>query len=161
MNLTWKRYVKNDEKMLEIMKKQCVDAAKYNTKYCGSLWMIPLIQYKYMLSYQHRKYQCGEKMVVRLSYLQDGIFYTGKMSSLYWIKALFIENVSEHFNTKNFYCLLISIWNYKLKHIKPGDTHIWYTSMTMQYYMGAITLLTPADACTISMLRYLFIYFQN
>ena len=46
-----------------------------------------------MLSYQYRKSHCGDKTVVRSSYLHNGISYTGKMTSLYWIKALLITNV--------------------------------------------------------------------
>ena len=51
-----------------------------------------------MSSYQYRKSHCGDKMVVRSSYLHNGVSYTGKMSSLYWIGALtltpqlFMEN---------------------------------------------------------------------
>ena len=45
-----------------------------------------LIQYK-MSSYRYRKSHCGDKTVVRSSYLHNGISYTGKMSSLYWIRA--------------------------------------------------------------------------
>ena len=41
-----------------------------------------------MSSYQYRKSHCGDKTVVRWSYLHNGISYTGKMSSLYWIGAL-------------------------------------------------------------------------
>ena len=45
-----------------------------------------------MLSYQDRKSHCGDKTVVRSSYLHNGISYTGKMSSImihiYWIGAL-------------------------------------------------------------------------
>ena len=41
-----------------------------------------------MSSYQYRKSHCVDKMVVRSSYLHNGISYTGKMTSLYWIKAL-------------------------------------------------------------------------
>ena len=40
-----------------------------------------------MSSYQYRKSHCGDKTVVKSSYLHNGIFYTGKMSSLYWIRA--------------------------------------------------------------------------
>ena len=40
-----------------------------------------------MPSYQYRKSHCGDKTVVRSSYLHNGISYTGKMSSLYWIGA--------------------------------------------------------------------------
>ena len=41
-----------------------------------------------MSSYQYRKSHCGDKTVVRSSYLYNEISYTGKMSSLYWIRAL-------------------------------------------------------------------------
>ena len=40
-----------------------------------------------MSSYQYRKSHRGDKKVVRSSYLHNGISYTGKMSSLYWIGA--------------------------------------------------------------------------
>ena len=41
-----------------------------------------------MSSYQYRKSHCEDKTVVRSSYLHNGISYTGKMTSLYWIRAL-------------------------------------------------------------------------
>ena len=41
-----------------------------------------------MPSYQYRKSHCGDKTVVRSSYLHNGISYTGKMISFYWIRAL-------------------------------------------------------------------------
>ena len=44
-----------------------------------------LIQYIKISSYQYRKSHCGDKTVVRSSYLHNGISFTGKMSSLYWI----------------------------------------------------------------------------
>ena len=40
-----------------------------------------------MPSYQYRKSHSGDKTVVRSSYLHNGISYTGKMASLYWISA--------------------------------------------------------------------------
>ena len=46
-----------------------------------------------MSSYQYRKSHCGDKTVVRSSYLHNGISFTGKMSSLYWIGALGIDLV--------------------------------------------------------------------
>ena len=46
-----------------------------------------LIQYK-MTSYQYRISHCGDKTILRPSYLHNGISYTDKMTSLYWIKAL-------------------------------------------------------------------------
>ena len=41
-----------------------------------------------MSSYQYRKSHCGDKTVVRSSYLHSGISYTGKMTSLYWFSPL-------------------------------------------------------------------------
>ena len=38
-----------------------------------------------MSSYQYRKSHCGDQTVVRSSYPHNGISYTGKMTSLYWI----------------------------------------------------------------------------
>ena len=41
-----------------------------------------------MTSYQYRKFHCGDKTILRPSYLHNRISYTGKMISLYWIRAL-------------------------------------------------------------------------
>ena len=41
-----------------------------------------------MTSYQYRKSHCGDKTILRPSYLHNEISYTGKMPSLYWIRAL-------------------------------------------------------------------------
>ena len=40
-----------------------------------------------MTSYQYRKSHCGDKTILRPSYLHNGISYTGKTASLYWIRA--------------------------------------------------------------------------
>ena len=40
-----------------------------------------------MSSYQYRKSHCGDKTILRPSYLHTGISYTGKTASLYWIGA--------------------------------------------------------------------------
>ena len=42
-------------------------------------------------SYQYRKSHCGDKTILRPSYLRNGISYTGKPTSLYWIGTLVIE----------------------------------------------------------------------
>ena len=46
-----------------------------------------------MPSYQYRKFHCGDKTIFRPSYLHNGISYTGKTTTLYWIRAL----VPSHF----------------------------------------------------------------
>ena len=51
-----------------------------------------LIRYK-MSSYRYRKSHCGDKTILRPSYLHNGISYTGK-TSLYWIGALVIYSLS-------------------------------------------------------------------
>ena len=38
-------------------------------------------------SYQYRKSHCGDKTILRPSYLHNGISYTGKTTSLYYIRA--------------------------------------------------------------------------
>ena len=38
-------------------------------------------------SHQYRKSLCGDKTISRPSYLHNGISYTGKTTSLYWIRA--------------------------------------------------------------------------
>ena len=43
-----------------------------------------------MTSHQHRKSHCGDKTILRPSYLHNGISYTGKMTSQYWIRAQLI-----------------------------------------------------------------------
>ena len=40
-----------------------------------------------MPSYQYRNSHCRDKMVLWPSYLYNGIPYTGKITSLYWIRA--------------------------------------------------------------------------
>ena len=40
-----------------------------------------------MESYQYRKSHCGDKTILQPSYPHNGISYTGKMPSLYWIRA--------------------------------------------------------------------------
>ena len=40
-----------------------------------------------MLSYQYRKSHCGDKTILRPSYLHNEISYTDKMTSSYWIRA--------------------------------------------------------------------------
>ena len=55
-----------------------------------------------MSSYQYRKSHCGDKTVVRSSYLHNGISYTGKIP-LYWIRAQAIN--------AELWCFFVS-WTY-------------------------------------------------
>ena len=58
-----------------------------------------------MSSYQYRKSHCGDKMVVRSSYLHNEISYAGKMASLYWISSLVSSCLSLDQCLSDFLCL--------------------------------------------------------
>ena len=58
----------------------------------GCWWPGPWFNIK-MSSYQYRKFHCGDKTVVRSSYLHNEISYTGKMTSFYWIRPLVMQGV--------------------------------------------------------------------
>ena len=53
-----------------------------------------------MSSYQYRKSHCGDKTVVRSSYLHNGISYTGKMTSLYWTTRPWLTQSTNHVQTR-------------------------------------------------------------
>ena len=56
-----------------------------------------------MSSYLCRKSHCGDKMVIRSSYLHNGISYRGKMTSLYWISHLvlvFLKSASQRIDVE-------------------------------------------------------------
>ena len=61
--------------------------AKPCNKTAAVSWPEPWFNKK-MSSYQYRKSHCGDKTILRPSYLHNGISYIGKMTSLYWIGAL-------------------------------------------------------------------------
>ena len=61
------------------------------------LWPRPWSNIK-MSTYQYRKSHCGDRTILRPSYLHNGISYTDK-TSLYWIGAL---DTSLHLATKRF-----------------------------------------------------------
>ena len=44
-----------------------------------------------MAFYLYRKSHCGDKTIFRPSHLHNEISYTGKMTSLYWIRALITQ----------------------------------------------------------------------
>ena len=46
-----------------------------------------------MPSYHYREPHCGDKTILRPSYLHNRISYTGKMASLYWISAVVVRKV--------------------------------------------------------------------
>ena len=78
------------------------------------LWTGPRFNIK-ITSYQYRKSHCGDKTILRPSYLNTGISYTGKMTSLYWIRALdpITWSVNTHLRCTKGEWLCI-VWNAEL-----------------------------------------------
>ena len=65
-----------------------------------------------MLSYQYRKSHCGDKTVVRSSYLHNGISYTGKMASLYWFSPLLPGLIYQEIHCDYYgYLIVIIVFN--------------------------------------------------
>ena len=88
-----------------------------------------------MSSYQYRKSHCGDKMVVRSSYLHNGISYTGKMASLYWFSPQMcskypfeIWGCKIHSTSLRCHCVNWHSWSFHVKQrirsSNLADTHI-------------------------------------
>ena len=61
-----------------------------NDNWRHSLTNVDLAHWCIFASYQYRKSHCGDKTILRPSYLHNGISYTGKTISLYWIGARWV-----------------------------------------------------------------------
>ena len=67
-----------------------------------------------MPSYQYRKSHCGDKTILRPSYFHNGISYTGKMASLYWISPQKPPSRNTvHHN------VIAPVWIYRCKKTRP------------------------------------------
>ena len=56
-----------------------------------------------MTSYQCRKSHCGYKTILWLSYLHNGISYSGEMTSLYRIRVLMnLSNIDQYITTRKY-----------------------------------------------------------
>ena len=97
-----------------------------------------------MSSYQYSKSHCGDKTVVRSSYLHNGVSYTGKMTSLYWIWAQF--------------CTLSGMLGIRIFHVvaKPQALHgkIMIPGATRNLVIFIILLLTIRK-------MYIIVYTHN
>ena len=83
---------------------------KYRKSHCGDKTIL-------RPSYLHnRKSHCGDKTILRPSYLHNGISYTGKTTSLYWIRTLFILNNND---------LVMQEARASAAMVWPSSPHIW------------------------------------
>ena len=75
-----------------------------------------------MSSYQYMKSHCGDKTILLQSYLHNGISYTGKMISIYWIGA---QSEALH----------LSVWTCKdnLRWSPPGGPSVLQSTMNVMW----------------------------
>ena len=85
--------------------------------------------YIMMLSYPYRKSHCGDKTVIWLSYLHNGISYTGKMTPLYWIKAQAASWVAEMMKGVSGLGVLVSLQQ--------------NSAVVMQFFPNILTVVVP------------------
>ena len=86
-------------------------------------------------SYQYRKSHCGDKTVVRSSYLHNGISYTGKMASLYLFSP---QDMWKHIQNHTFFQnvnVLTNIVPYNC------DIFLWNWSNAMNIYSALWVLM--------------------
>ena len=80
-----------------------------------------------MSSYQYKKSHCGDKTVVRSSYIHNGIYYTGKTTSLYWIRAQHLSKCKSVWNAiPSRYMSKISNKGIMINRVNYGRTHNEY-----------------------------------
>ena len=101
-----------------------------------------------MPSYQYRKYYCGDKTILRLSYLHNGISYTGKMTSLHWIRAL--ESLSQHW-LQVIIISNITFWSMKMYFIIHIHSRLGHC---LSHPMGYLISLIPKEAWKKNMSNY-------
>ena len=107
-----------------------------------------------MSSYQYRESHCGDKTVVRWSYFHNGISYTGKTVSLYWIRALAHRTTGSHSPGANWYPCGSPVWSnkegslYKSSSSPTSPPHINNTANTghsLQHNNQASALIELKD----------------
>ena len=91
-----------------------------------------------MSSYLYRKSHCGDKMVVRPSYLYNGISYTGKMTPLYWKSPLvLIADMACH-------KVCSILWNYINMHaVHLLDFRQWFMLQSLHQEKGKSFRIYP------------------
>ena len=85
---------------------------------------------KNMSSYQYRKSHCGGKMAIRSSFLHNGNFYTGKMTSIYPINSQ--DGFQKHMGATHKLC----------KHTELFITYLWWSILCFLVYLVYITIDT-------------------
>ena len=85
----------------------------------------------FVTSYQYRKSHCGDKTILRASYLHNGISYPGKTTSLYWIGALVATDNMRIVDPHDFSNVVSNVMG-------AGDLSKRITLGTLTYHLCAI-----------------------
>ena len=123
-----------------------------------------------MSPYWYRKSHCGDQTILQPSYLHNGISYAGKMTSLYWIRALLIlhylqESCCEYMVKLNTYSnYIVGFWNHcgdncmTINPLRRLDDHriVLSPQWGFLYWLDGILILNwvtgPWNHVTLSML---------
>ena len=119
---------------------------------------------KKISSYQYRKSHFGDKTIFRPSYLHNGISYTGKMTSFYWIRALVSRAWISNYMTQNSMgCNYLSmpqtpVFGSKVIIYWPMT---WYTlawsCVSIEYFI-IHTRITANEDCEFPVKRYIYFH---
>ena len=100
-----------------------------------------------MLSYQYRKYHCGDKTILRPSYLHNGISYTGKITSLYWIRAQYSMIVLFSVQCWCYYLDCTNITKSNKAHNSDQNT-LWYTRNWSEIHIKRLGKIRMTMICS-------------
>ena len=84
-----------------------------------------------MSPYQYRKSHCGDKTVLRPSYLHNGISYTAKTTSLYWIRAQGLTQYKDG---------VLPVWGFRDHYVHaPSQWETMLHCNIVYYWLGTYT----------------------
>ena len=149
---TWMQQLKKQTWKHNELKKKYILELGHETMACAVCLLIflwpsgPQFNIK-MTSYQYRKSHCGDKTILRPSYLHNGISYTGKMTSLYWIRALvFVFNTpyqspsDMHWLDMDIERLIWNCWNIELPAFMRYENLLWCTSQYGLFFLWVVNI---------------------
>ena len=106
-----------------------------------------------MPSYPYRKSHCGDKTMIRSSYLHNGICYTGKMSSLYWFGPLTFNWVKVTWQEWEGTTLVFPI-------MATRDIHHWHHVIVLCALVGCFSACCVYDVlCGVRLCDVCFVIF--
>ena len=107
-----------------------------------------------MSSYQYRKSHCGDKTVVKSSYLHNGISYTGKMTFCYWISPRRDIDPDDMCNLHlMFRCKITSMWCHPV--ITRDDMFWWVDVLPLTFSTNKKNMGGSSGLCKRMCCRYL------